>query len=361
MILLNPRGGLCNRLRVIGSAIKLGIDYGDSIIIFWRRGQEVGCSFEELFDGIVYNSKKGDLVIKNIDYSEDELIQKIQREIGNERSYMDTIADSRKFLKDYIYNNEEIFLLSTCSEFYNFSGEYDWLFPRKEIMDKIGHVVQMFGKNCIGVHIRRTDHRISKRFSPNELFIEIMNEEIKKTNDTKFYLATDDVQAKKYFLDLFGNRIITSQYEIFNRSNKNGMISAVIDLYALSKTKKIYGSFWSSFSSTAASIGRTPLEYVCTKPIEKILNKKVVIYGAGWLGQVVYQIYSELCNIVGWIDQNYKTISNILCMKILPPNTIKELSFDYILIAVESNNAKEEIKKMLLEMNIESSIIIEEV
>ena len=36
MIFLNPRGGLCNRLRVIGSAIKLGVAYDDFIIVFWR-------------------------------------------------------------------------------------------------------------------------------------------------------------------------------------------------------------------------------------------------------------------------------------------------------------------------------------
>lgn len=31
MIILNLNGGLCNRLRAIGSAFKLGADYDDSV------------------------------------------------------------------------------------------------------------------------------------------------------------------------------------------------------------------------------------------------------------------------------------------------------------------------------------------
>lgn len=105
MIFLNPRGGLCNRLRVIGSTIKLGIDYNDSIIIFWRKSPELGCSFEDLFENIVYNIPKGNLVIKSVDYLEDELIQNIKRKIENERIYTDTITDVEKFQKDYINNS----------------------------------------------------------------------------------------------------------------------------------------------------------------------------------------------------------------------------------------------------------------
>lgn len=359
---MNPRGGLCNRLRVIGSTIKLGIDYNDSIIIFWRKSPELGCSFEDLFENIVYNIPKGNLVIKSVDYLEDELIQNIKRKIENERIYTDTITDVEKFQKDYINNNGKgKFLLSTCYSFYDFSDEYDWLLPRKEIMDKIENIVRMFGKYCIGVHIRRTDHEISKRFSPNELFVKIANKEIEKNKDIKFYLATDDIEVKRYFIKLFGGKIVTNQSCFFNRGNKNGMESAVIDLYALSKTQKIYGSFWSSFSQTAADIGKIKVEYVHIKPIKRLQNKKIVIYGAGELGQVVYRIYFKLCDIVGWVDQNYKLISDAICMKILSPDMISKLDYDYIIIAVKSDKVKREIRQLLLDMNIESKKIVEEI
>ena len=361
MIFLNPRGGLCNRLRVIGSAIKLGVAYDDFIIVFWRKRQELGCSFEELFESVIYNSSKR-LIIKNVDYSEAELIKKIGRKTGDEKIYIDTIADVEKFQRDYIYNNGRgQFLLSTCSSFYNFADKYDWLIPKKEIMEKAEDIVKKFGAYSVGIHIRRTDHEISKRFSPVELFVKIADEEVKKNRNVKFYLATDDMEVKRYFLELYGERIIVNLYQVFSRENKNGMESAVIDLYALSKTQKIYGSFWSSFSQTASAIGNTKIEYVYTMPMKKLLNKKIVIYGAGNLGQVVYKIYFKLCDIVGWIDQNYKDISDSICMEILPPIMISKLNFDYILIAVKKDSIKMEIKQLLLDMNIDSSKIIDEI
>lgn len=362
MIYLNPRGGLGNRLRVISSAIKLGMDYDDSIIVFWRKGSELGCSFEELFENIIYNNSKGKLIIKSVNCSEEKLVQKITEEIGNKRSYIDTNRELKRFQEDYINNNGAgDFLLSTCSSFYNFSGEYDWLLPKKEIADKIEYIVNKFGDQCIGIHIRRTDHEISKKFSPKELFVQIINDEIKRSSDVKFYLATDDLATKIYFLDLFKEKIVTNESQFFTRKSKNGIESAVIDLYALSKTKKIYGSYWSSFSAAAASIGNIKLEVVHKKPMEELLNKKIVIYGAGSLGRVVYQIYSELCEIVGWVDQNYKIISDRLGMKILPPNMIPQLSFDFIIIAVWKYDIKMEIKQLLLNMNIDSYMIVEEV
>lgn len=169
------------------------------------------------------------------------------------------------------------------------------------------------------------------------------------------------MEVKRYFLELYGERIIVNLYQVFSRENKNGMESAVIDLYALSKTQKIYGSFWSSFSQTASAIGNTKIEYVYTMPMKKLLNKKIVIYGAGNLGQVVYKIYFKLCDIVGWIDQNYKDISDSICMEILPPIMISKLNFDYILIAVKKDSIKMEIKQLLLDMNIDSSKIIDEI
>ncbi len=362
MIFLNPRGGLCNRLRVIGSAIKLGMDYDDSIIVFWRKSPALGCLFEELFEGITYKSQKGKLTLKNVEYSEDMLIREIEGEVGKKRSYYDTIADTKKFQEDYIKaEGRGKFLLSTCYGFYDFFDEYDWLSLRKDILDKIEFITSLYGRHCIGIHIRRTDNEMAKRFSPNELFERIIDEEIKQNADVKFYLATDDMEVKKDFLDIFSPRIITSQCQTLARENRKGMISAVIDLYALARTQKIYGSYWSSFSQTAAAIGGIRVECVLKKPVKKLLNKKIVIYGAGQLGRVVYQTYFELCNIVGWVDQNYRAISDTICMEIQPPEVIRKIDFDYIVITVKEDNTKREILQLLLDMGVKPQMIVEEV
>lgn len=362
MIYLNPKGGLCNRFRVIGSAIKLGKDYGDSITIFWRKSSELGCQFEDLFEDITYKSDKGKLIIQNIDCPESELIGKIEKEIGSKNSYADTKVDVRKFQEDYI-NNKGIgkFLLSTCYGFYGFINEYDWIVPKKKLKDAIENVVQQFGEYCIGIHIRRTDHLISRQFSPDEQFIKKMCEEMEKNCNTIFYLATDDMEVRKRFLNRFGTRIVTNGKEITTRQDREGVEAAVVDLYALSRTQKIYGSIGSSFSRMASALGDIELECVQADLMEKLLYRRIIIYGAGFLGRGIYEIYHKVSHIVGWVDRDYERISNSFDIKVLAPDAMLNLDFDYVVIAVKSSEAKAEIKQKLLDMGIDSLKIVEEV
>lgn len=46
------------------------------------------------------------------------------------------------------------------------------------------------------------------------------------------------------------------------RQDENGIADAVVDLFILSRTQRLYGSYWSSFSEVAAQIGNIPLEIV---------------------------------------------------------------------------------------------------
>jgi hypothetical protein len=40
-----------------------------------------------------------------------------------------------------------------------------------------------------------------------------------------------------------------------DRDSADGVVQAAVELYALSRTQRVYGSYWSSFSHTAAHIG----------------------------------------------------------------------------------------------------------
>ena len=73
--------------------------------------------------------------------------------------------------------------------------------------------------------------------------------------DAMFFLSTDSVHDKKRIIDRFGNKIITSE-PILERTSPQGIVDAVIDLFCLSKTKGIIGSYKSTFSQVAAEIGR---------------------------------------------------------------------------------------------------------
>ena len=104
----------------------------------------------------------------------------------------------------------------------------------------------------IGMHIRRGDHTTPTLGSPLSLFISKIEEEVTLDPNTYFYVASDSFSEKKKLKDLFGERIITRFDEV--------IVDALVELYTLAHTSKIYGSLASSYSSLAAELYSIKLE-----------------------------------------------------------------------------------------------------
>lgn len=73
------------------------------------------------------------------------------------------------------------------------------------------------------------------------------------------YIATDDIMLKRdlqkeYFPYIFGQGLNNIQ-----RDSVSGMEEAYTDLLCLANAEVIYGSYWSSFSEMAATIGKRDL------------------------------------------------------------------------------------------------------
>ncbi len=75
---------------------------------------------------------------------------------------------------------------------------------------------------------------------------------------SKFFLATDEVGVKDRLMSKYGNRILSLNINL-SRTNVDGMRGAVADLWALSRTNKVLGTYYSSFSKIAAEIGGVDL------------------------------------------------------------------------------------------------------
>lgn len=147
--------------------------------------------------------------------------------------------------------------LSTCHNFYD-AHDYDFLSPCKIIENRVNELIPK-EKEITGVQIRRTDNANSIEWSPTELFIRIMQEELEKNPGALFYLATDDIPTRDQLIHLFGDKVFYNPISDIRRDTKDGVINAAIDLYALSMCKKIYGSYYSSFSEVASDIGKKEL------------------------------------------------------------------------------------------------------
>lgn len=86
---------------------------------------------------------------------------------------------------------------------------------------------------------------------------------------------------------------------------------------------------------------------------------KIIIYGAGGVGKDFYEQFqaAEYCHIVAWVDKDYRGCQE----KGLPVDSIeniKTISFDYIIIAVLSEDVSIEIKEHLIEMGIDSECMV---
>ena len=89
--------------------------------------------------------------------------------------------------------------------------------------------------------------------STTELFISRMKELILEDPQTTFFLATVSKLEKQKFVKIFGNRIIVNDIIEYGCDSSKGIVS---------RTKKILGSYHSTFSQIAADIGRIELEEV---------------------------------------------------------------------------------------------------
>ena len=112
----------------------------------------------------------------------------------------------------------------------------------------------------VGLHIRRSDNEMSIKYSPTELFLEAIEKEIESNPSVKFYLATDDSQEEKLITERFGDRICTYRKRSVDRNTEVAIVDAMIDLTNLASCKKIYGSYYSSFSDVAAIWGNIEKE-----------------------------------------------------------------------------------------------------
>lgn len=95
------------------------------------------------------------------------------------------------------------------------------------------------------------------------------------------------------------------------------------------------------------------------QPHKDLRGKKLVLYGAGAVGRDYYlQIESDKrCEIVLWADKKWKDYKRAR-YQIDSPEKIKNVEFDYIVIAVKNKKTAEEIKEELVVAGIPENKIL---
>ena len=273
-LIVRPLGGLANRIRVIETAAGYASKHDARLIVLWEKNNILNAHYEECFEPLKT------VKIINIDCSGDNLFFKVRRKIiyrlfswfgkfifnirlyDNEiRFYLNddrTPKPEETFFSTVAKSNNKVYI-ETCYEFC-FVSQPVRVIVKKNIKEKAIKILEPYGQ-FIGVHIRRTDSIPAIENSPFELFVVKMNALLEESPTVKFYISTDSQEVFDNLKNIYGEKIFSGTSQR-TRNTTEGIIFALIDLYCLSQSKKILGSFYSSFSQMAAKMGNVPLEII---------------------------------------------------------------------------------------------------
>jgi hypothetical protein len=275
---ITPVCGLCNRMRVIDSAIRFAIDFKFKIEIYWIKNEDLYCGFEDLFD-LNFINKYVSVKVYETDKIHENYFQKIKKFFFKYNHFyfnddflvnnnFNSIYDNayRDFVKriNSLDNYQNLIrakwsnILSdgnitglTYSRFYGpINSSYHYFRPQHLISQKSYRILEQFPVNILGVHIRRTDNQLSTLTSTRTKFIDSISLYLKDNPNSKIFLATDDISEKKYFEKYFAPYIIIYESELV-RNKQLGIKDALLELYCLSHCSFIIGSYFSSFTEIA--------------------------------------------------------------------------------------------------------------
>ena len=238
MIIIEPCAGLGNKLLGMSSAYAVAQKLNRELIVMWKR--EVGCNVkaEELFD----------LPFRVIEISENGYSKEPVAHFRGNQLKKKWRAKADRFLE--------------CGDVEAIKKQkgYEGLLG---ILQKGEPLFSQLGAKTVGVHVRRTDHTEAIANSPLSLFADKMRQEMTEVPGTDFFVATDDEGVKRELREALPDaKLIFHDSGIIDRNSKEGICDAYIEMLALSRCRKILGSYNSTFSLLPSYIGDIPLEVV---------------------------------------------------------------------------------------------------
>jgi len=265
-IISTAQGGLANRIICLVNSMRIADETNRELLLYWPKDKSCNCHFKDLFENDIKEVSKEELkkVITSKDY---EIYQNDLKNFKNKKGHI--LIDNAKFIafleKEVRFRTKEI-PDELKKEFMRYLRRIE---IKEEFLKIAEDFSSRFNNNTIGIHIRKGDFKTLKgglaRISNDELYIEIMKKEIKENPNTTFFLATQDEETENKFKDVFKDRIILYPKNTKLRGDEGALEEALIEFLLLSKTKKVYGTFESTFSQLASLLGEIKFEM----PIDK--------------------------------------------------------------------------------------------
>lgn len=270
LLTATAEGGLCNRFRVVfGARYLADCDESLQVRVCWQgRGWECAARFSDLFESVdTARFRVTDCPFPLQPLRPRNLyLPMLLRKLQGYDCQLNHANPGNGLLAHALADNGKVYI-STCYALADMPYGYlrPYLRPVASLRRRIEEITSRFDKqHAIGVHIRRTDNVNSIKYSTDEVFLDAFDRAIAADPQAQFFLATDDDAFKSRLVEKYRGRILTQQAEN-RRDTRGGIECAVVDLFCLSATARILGSYSSSFSEIAAEIGGIDLEVVKKK------------------------------------------------------------------------------------------------
>lgn len=276
--------GLGNRLRALASCMSFAKETARELVIVWEKDSHIEASFDDLYKSpmVVVNKMPVQWPFEGIEkwdaaWSSFKFFNYMEME---KRGAVKGQKIANYPFKHMYYKGAYI-IEPVNSELTNWdkdNANLRTLEPVKIVTDYLATLGArgLGGDNIIGMHIRnRTLARDIKNVnfvseygdsatatmnmwrqkSGVQSFIGEMQRLIKEKPSVKFFIATDTVEVMGQLIDAFGKDRILSVERTCDERNGACVRFALVDMYALSKCKALYGSNWSSFTEAAERLG----------------------------------------------------------------------------------------------------------
>lgn len=267
MIITEPCAGLGNRLLGLCTSYMLAKQLNRELVVIWKR--ETGCNIraDELFQlpmRVVEVSENG--------YSKEPIAHFMgNRTRKNWRSRADLFLecdDVEKIKAEQGYAGLlHVISETSCIYFKTFGPVcepkpscFSFLKPASAVEERGQELFRRIDADTIGVHVRRSDHTEAIANSPVALFAQQMKKEAAGKHAARFFVATDDAGVRLELQSLLADlELIFYDQGVIDRNSKEGLMDAMVEMLALSRCKKILGSYNSTFSLLPSLLGNVPL------------------------------------------------------------------------------------------------------
>ena len=292
IMIIEPGGGLGNRLLTISSAYNLAKDCGiTDIRLLWRNNNECGCDFEDVLDKLPLPTKVRTMHFGKESYQDllkkcdvcgalhkcfQMLFYKIFRRWSSTvqlKTYQDMPVEEKQSLKDMVLSSKSKYVY--IEAYYSFYGQLDLsgVSFNKDIEKKFVACKQALG-SYDAMHIRRTDNVVAIEKSPTKLFYDKIDELISGNEDNsradvsdlrggivkkKIYIATDDSGILDDLRNRYPDAIVSEANSGVSRTSSEGMQFALYEMLILSGAETLYASYGSTFTVIANAIGSNRL------------------------------------------------------------------------------------------------------